>query len=87
VAAWCEAVSLKRALKESRDAGRIRAAFGVLLATCRRWPSPAEFIEAIPRWVPEELAALPVGQEEQARRDEVAKRNLAKLKAMLDGVL
>jgi hypothetical protein len=87
VAAWCEAIQRNRLLDEERDVPRIREAFAVLLTRYRRWPAPVDLIENLPRWMPEEFVALPVGQEEQARRDAVAKANLAKLKAMLDGVL
>lgn len=86
VAAWCEAVQRNRLMDESRDCPRLREAFGALMARCRRWPAPVDLIEALPRWVPEEPKALPVGAEEQARRDETARKNLDRLNAMLDGV-
>lgn len=82
VAAWCEAIQRNRALDESRDVPRIREAFGVLLTRSRRWPAPVEMLEAIPRWVPELLPALPISDEERARRDAAARRAKADIEAL-----
>lgn len=86
VAAWCEAMQHCRLLDEERDTRRIREAFAVLLTRAHRWPAPADFLAVLPRWVPEEPKALPVGADEQAKRDAAAAANLARLKAMLGDV-
>lgn len=83
VAAWCEAIQRGRLMDEQRDVPRIREAFATVVSRARRWPAPIDLIEALPRWIPQDTVALPVGSEEQARRDEAAQANLARLKAML----
>lgn len=46
--AWIEALTDGRAWDEQRDAPRVRRAFVVLSKTVRRWPAPAEFMDALP---------------------------------------
>lgn len=46
--AWLEAITDGSAWDEARDAERIAQAFRTLSRTVRRWPSPAEFLEALP---------------------------------------
>jgi hypothetical protein len=79
VMAWVEAVNLNRAWDEERDAPRFRRAFATLSATRKQWPSPADFLEAIPAHEPQQALPPPVCSPEQA------KANLAKLQAILYG--
>jgi hypothetical protein len=46
--AWVEAITTGRALVEKRDAPRLREAFRRLMATCTRWPTPRELLDAMP---------------------------------------
>lgn len=53
--AWVEAITDGRAWDRSRDAERVATAFRTLARTSRRWPSPADFLDALPD-VPAPLA-------------------------------
>lgn len=46
--AWAEAIADGREWDERRDAQRMRTAFVTLARTMRRWPAPAEFLDALP---------------------------------------
>ena len=46
--AWAEAVTDGREWDERRDAQRMRTAFVTLARTVRRWPAPADFLDAMP---------------------------------------
>ena len=83
VQGWFESITRGRAL-EPADAPRIREAFSNVMARCRRWPSPVEFLEAMPRRESASVTALPVGEEERKRRDAAARATLARLGAMLN---
>lgn len=48
VGAWCEALESSRAWCPQRDPPRIRTAFTALLRTRTRWPTPADFLTALP---------------------------------------
>lgn len=48
VFAWREAVTENRMFEEQRDAPRFRKAFATLAATCRHWPTPRDFLDALP---------------------------------------
>lgn len=76
--AWLDAITDGRSWDEGRDTPRVAQAFRTLARTVRRWPAPAEFLEALP---PVEVVAIgyeakPVSEEEKAA-------NIAKLKALL----
>lgn len=45
---WLEALTHQREWVEGRDAERFDAAFRTLARTCKRWPSPAQLLEALP---------------------------------------
>lgn len=47
--AWHEVVSYGRRFERERDEPRIANAFRILAGRCRRWPVPAEFLDALPR--------------------------------------
>ena len=47
--AWIAALTHGKAWDRDLDTPRIRHAFVVVSATARRWPAPAEFLEAVPR--------------------------------------
>lgn len=47
---WVEAIEYGRVF-EPADRPRIRQAFTILLGRCKRWPTPAEFLEVMPRRV------------------------------------
>jgi len=47
--AWMDALTFDRAWDEARDKSRFRDAFLILSRTAKRWPAPAEFLEAMPR--------------------------------------
>jgi hypothetical protein len=47
--AWHETITHRRSFEQQRDEPRMVEAFLNLAGRCRRWPSPAEFLEAIPR--------------------------------------
>lgn len=53
--AWLEAITDGRAWDRNRDTERVAAAFRTLARTSRRWPSPADFLDALPD-VPAPLA-------------------------------
>jgi hypothetical protein len=82
IGVWYEAVTAGRALGPE-DAPRIRAGFANVVTRSRRWPSPADFIEAMPKREAASVTALPVGSEERARREAIAKAALARIGAAL----
>jgi hypothetical protein len=47
VLSWCEVITHGRQFDESRDTPRFHAAFAMLGAR-REWPTPADFLEALP---------------------------------------
>lgn len=53
--AWTDAITDGKAWDEGLDAPRFRKAFVTLSKIVRRWPAPAEFLEAMP---PREQLAL-----------------------------
>ena len=76
--AWIEALTDGRAWDEERDAARVRRAFVTLARTCRRWPAPAEFVDALPP------APTPLALVREVRVDpEVLRQNVARIKAKL----
>jgi hypothetical protein len=77
LATWIEALSVNRVWLEERDVTRIQAAFRVLCQHCDYWPAISDFVNALP--AAEQLPALP----EPRVSPEVARENLAKIKAML----
>lgn len=79
-AAWTEALTADRSWDESRDAPRVRSAFVTLAKTCRRWPAPVEFTEALPS-----SAQLALVRESRVASAEVRASNIRRIAAMLDG--
>jgi hypothetical protein len=49
VKVWAETICRNRVFDRVTDDVRIREAFRVLAETCRRWPVPRDFIDALPR--------------------------------------
>ena len=80
VQTWMDVVTDGRSWDERRDAERVRAAFRTLGRTVRRWPSPAEFLDALPR-----VEQTAIGYEVKPVSEEEKAANIARLKAMLDG--
>jgi len=78
VAAWIDALTYNRVWDEIRDRPRIAQAFRALAATQTDWPTPADLIRNMPK--AEELPALPA----KVVSDEVAQRNIAEIRRMLD---
>jgi len=71
-----DAITHTRSFDQQRDTPRIRDAFRTLAATRRTWPSPADFLDALPRIV-EERAPLRLSSEESRKRGLHAIRELA----------
>lgn len=46
--AWLEAIGEGREWVQERDESRVRAAFRTLASTCDRWPTPRQFLAALP---------------------------------------
>lgn len=67
--AWLEAITDGKAWDERRDADRIAAAFRTLARTARRWPLPAEFLDALPKVEQQALGyeVKPTSPEEAAK--------------------
>lgn len=80
--AWMEAITDGRTWSEGRDTGRVQSAFRTLGRTARRWPSPAEFLDAMPR-----VEQTAIGYEVKPVTPEEAAANIARLKAMLREVV
>src|ERR1700722_5066682 len=74
VMAWCEAVIAGRVFEQERDAPRFRASFTSLLRHCTQWPTPREFLEALPR-----LASEPT-----SKRIESAQSRMMGMRAMAE---
>lgn len=47
--AWHKAVTHNRMFEQGRDQPRFEEAFTTLAGRVRRWPAPADFLEALPR--------------------------------------
>ena len=54
---WVDAVKRSGGYEQRLDAPRFREAFLKLESNCRRWPAPAEFLEAL-RATPRQLPAI-----------------------------
>lgn len=46
---WRDVLTTNRVFEEIRDAPRFRSAFACLCSRARRWPVPADFLDAMPR--------------------------------------
>lgn len=68
---WAEAIGMGRQFSEDIDAPRFRAAFAQLIKKSRRWPAPADFIEALPKKITYTVAAARL---EDQKRQEVSER-------------
>lgn len=77
--AWVESLTSTKSWDEFRDRQRIRAAFIQMGASRRTWPSPADLVEALPRY--DTQLALP----EKPTDPEIAAENIAKIRRMLSG--
>lgn len=77
--AWVEALNHNRVWDEDRDRPRFQAAFRLIAATSRQWPTPQSFVESLPAHEPQKALPRSVCSTEQA------KANLAKLQAILYG--
>lgn len=79
--AWVDACQVwPIAWEREADAPRLRQAFRVLAASCRRWPSPVQLREALPpRQAP---PALPRPAVDEARAAEVQRE----IRAILEGM-
>jgi hypothetical protein len=76
---WAETITNGRVFEEERDAPRFRAAFRTLQGRCRRWPAPADFLDALPR-----IESMhPAQRIESDRSREVGMRTLAEIAAKL----
>lgn len=53
---WAETITRGRTFEPERDAPRFRAAFLTLASRCRRWPVPADFLDALPKLEPTRYA-------------------------------
>lgn len=77
-AAWLEVLTNGRVYDEARDAPRIREAFVLLASRCRRWPVPADFLEAMPK------ITLPSGLKlAHVASEETRVRNMTKISELL----
>jgi hypothetical protein len=56
VMAWCEAITAGRLFEQGRDAARFKASFTTLLRHCTQWPTPREFLDAMPRLATETVS-------------------------------
>ena len=65
--AWFTAATHGRTWDAERDAPRIEAAFDTLLATCRRWPSAPEFLDALPAFQPPQALPRPPADPEKVK--------------------
>lgn len=74
-AVWVEAIADGRAWVRERDVPRIEAAFLTLAKTAERWPSPAQFLRALPS-VPQPVAlpAPPMIEAQRAHVREIIRR-------------
>lgn len=77
-AVWGQCIGSGRLLDEQRDAPRFEAAFETLCRTCRRWPAPADFIQALPPCPPDRPAPGPPRVENPAAK--------ARIEAIIKGI-
>jgi hypothetical protein len=75
---WCDAIWPGREWDRARDEPRIGAAFRGLCRTVRRWPTPAEFLEQLPRLFDRAQLRLPNGSHDERRR-ELAMRSMEEI--------
>lgn len=78
--AWMEAITDGRAWDARRDADRVRASFRTLGRTTRRWPAPAEFLDALPR-----VEQTAIGYEVKPTSPEEAAKILERLRREVEG--
>jgi hypothetical protein len=77
--AWVEALNHNRVWDEDRDRPRFQAAFRLIAATSRQWPTPQSFVESLPAHEPQQALPHPVCSPEQA------KANIERIQRMLRG--
>lgn len=67
---WLVAIEPRAAAwQEELDANRIRQAFTALFTRVRQWPSPAEFLDALPARAPQPALPAPPLTPEQRKRN------------------
>lgn len=66
---WVGAITQGRRFDEERDVPRFRAAFRTLAMTCTQWPTPRQFLDALPA-LKEQTVALRLSNESSRERVE-----------------
>lgn len=74
---WVRCITRGKSWSETHDAPRFEEAFDVLCSTCRHWPAPADFLQALP--------ARPSERREPVRRIESA-ASKARVQKIITGV-
>lgn len=79
---WIKAIASRPiAWDEQLDTPRVRRAFTELSATAERWPSPAEFLRAMPERTPQKNLMPPVDRHMSQKNRELLDGLLARLKS------
>lgn len=78
--AWVEAVTAGKALDEARDEPRMREAFRRLMGSCSSWPTPRQFLDAMPPLVSEAPRQFRLPSEQSKR---VGMQHIAEISAKL----
>lgn len=81
--AWIQAITHNRAWDQYRDTPRIRGAFTTLAQSCDRWPSPKQFMEALPQSEQPRLTKQPGIPSTKEERE----ANLARLRQLYGDVI
>lgn len=69
---WADALWHGKAWDAVQDPPRIAQAFRTLALSCERWPTPVQFLRALPERAPQQLLAAPVTPPSAEQRAKIA---------------
>lgn len=85
---WCEAIEHGKLWSQAADTPRFRFAFTTIAATFNQWPTPNQFLEAMPPRLElkQEPMQLIESDEQKAENARLAEESKARVHAMIQGI-
>lgn len=85
---WCEAIEHGKCWYLDTDTPRFRSAFATIAATFNQWPTPRQFLEAMPprRETVEKPVELIESDEVKAENARLAEESRQRVQSMIRGI-